>query len=208
MGAVAFFDLTALIRRYGLRYFIETGTGHGDSLAHAARVTAPGFEALRSCEIEPWLWHAMCERFSKEPRIRVFNQKSENFLTLACQMLPVDHPVLFWLDAHFPGADYGIHAYGDEPDPNVRLPLVRELDIIARERPAAKDVILVDDLRIWLDDDFEHGPLPPDVKPFCPAERSIDFVHDIFQATHNIRTFRNHEGYLMIVPRMQNHVYG
>lgn len=202
MGTIARFDLSDLIPRWGLKHFVETGTGRGDSLAYAASVT-PGFIALRSCELEPRLSAESAQRFRGDRRVRVFTERSSTFLRWACQMLPADEPILFFLDAHFPGADYGLRGYADESDDGTRLPLAEELRLIAKHRPLARDVVAVDDLRIYLDGPFQHGNLPAELRPLCPKRRGVDFVHAAMGATHDVALLYEHEGYLLLTPKEQ-----
>jgi hypothetical protein len=198
MGSIAHFDINRLRHDWKLRHFVETGTGRGDSLAHAAKF---GFDSLRSCEVDTDLRQQASLRFEKDPRVQVFSDVSSRFVYWACRMLPADQPIMFWLDAHFPGADYQIRSYGAETEDHVRLPLQKELDIIANFRPLSRDVVLVDDLRIYLDGPFQHGNLPPDVRPHCPTERGIGFISEIVGETHDIALSYDHEGYVLLTPK-------
>jgi len=201
VGQLAHFDLTGLADRFGLRSFIETGTGRGDSLAYACRFSPP-LTRLHSCEVHPALAAAAVSRFAGNPLVQVHSLRSTAFLDRLLPVLP-DRPALFWLDAHFPGADYGLAPYDDTLDPAVRLPLRSELDLIHLLRPlaASRDVILIDDARIWLDLPFGSGPLPDDIRPLCPAGRDIAFIQDLFNGTHDIHVDLSHEGYVMLTPR-------
>ncbi|HXS23837.1 MAG TPA: hypothetical protein VN719_06395 [Gemmatimonadales bacterium] len=198
MGNLAHFDLTALIERHGLHHFVETGTGQGQGLLHAARFN---FRTLRSCDIEPSLAHTVSRHIASDSRISVVTEQSPVFLRWACRLLPRDEPILFWLDAHFPGADYGIRGYGGEPDEGTRLPLPQELALIANLRPEGRDVILIDDLRIWLDAPFASGNLPADVRPFCPRKRDASFFAEKLGATHDVSFDYANEGYVTALPK-------
>ena len=66
-------------------------------------------------------------------------------------------PTLWWLDAHFPGADYGDAGYGAEEDIDKRLPMEKELKIMVQNRDLSNDIIFMDDLRIYVDRDFVAG---------------------------------------------------
>ena len=210
MGTIARFDLFDLAGRFGIRHFVETGTGTGESVAHVAAAAyrgippAPGcalFRSIRTCEVEMKLVADARIRFRGDPRVHVFADQSETFLRWVCDVLPYDEPILFWLDAHFPGADYGLHGYGETKDRDVRLPLRRELDAIARHRKHGRDVIAIDDLRIYKDGPFAHGNLPADVRPFCPTNRDIDFAHKIMGESHDIAELYEHEGYVLMTPK-------
>lgn len=205
MGVLMTFDLPALAAHYGFHRLVETGTGNGGSLTHAAALRdahgEPLFSQLISCEIFPPIAHAAHQRFRDDPRIEIINSPSEMFLSIVLQELPQDEPLLFWLDAHFPGADSFLAQWGDEANPAIRLPAQSELAIIKQYRPLNKDVILMDDARIWLDGDFGLGALPDFVRPFCPAERNIDFIHEQFGDSHDIKVVCQHHGYVVLTPR-------
>jgi hypothetical protein len=201
MGTIARFDLPDLMQRYGLTCFVETGTGTGDGLAHAAKFP---FVKLRSCEYEIGLVKQLYKRFPIDDRIHFLCSDSVWFLERsgACN---AKEPILFWLDAHFPGADYGLKPYGHETNTDTRLPLERELKAIGLRRPKGQDVIICDDLRIYMDGPFQHGNLPADLRSLCPAERNIDFVHQIMGTTHDIELLFEHEGYIVMTPKGKVH---
>ena len=198
MGALAHFDVGSLMARYGLLHFVEAGTGRGEGLAHAARFA---FRTLRSCEVLPALAEAAAEAFAADRRVTVFRNDSAAFLRVACTVVPQDEPILFWLDAHFPGADYGLASYGAEPDEAARLPLPYELEAIRDLRPAGTDIILCDDLRVWVDGPYGSGNLPADVRPWCPKERGAGFFARTMGATHEVRFDFAGEGYAVLMPK-------
>ncbi len=200
MGTIARFDLISLSAAYGLLHFVETGTGRGDGLAYAAASEAR-FRSLRSGEIEPALADAARRRLGVDPRVRIETAASAAFLQEACRAIPRDEPVLFWLDAHFPGADFGIRSAAETTDATMRLPLAEELGIIAAARPEGADVIVADDLRIYVDGPFAHGNLPANLRHLCPVRRDIGFVHALMGATHTVQELYEHEGYVLMLPK-------
>ena len=142
------------------------------------------------------------ERFASDPRVRILNEASESALARVLPTIGRDRPILFWLDAHFPGADFGLAGYGDERNPDLRLPLERELDLIARLRRPCRDVILVDDLRIYEDGPFEMGNVPEFAQTLPPDRRNIDFIaRGPLTATHEVQKLYQHTGYALILPR-------
>ena len=89
MGTIARFDLVDLHRRFGVRHFVETGTGAGGSIEHV-RTTFFGPDRIRrawSCEIDSEMSATARQRFEDDPHINVFNQKSEDFLEMICSSL-------------------------------------------------------------------------------------------------------------------------
>jgi ADP-heptose:LPS heptosyltransferase len=198
VGNIATFDLARIIGTCGIKHFVETGTGRGAGVEHAARF---GFESIHSCEIERALAEEVSDVFAGDHRISIECRASADFLLAKCHALPEDEPILFFLDAHFPGADFGLRAFDDEPDDEVRLPLAEELRIIAENRPARRDVIIADDLRIYLDDEWEHGNIQGPLRTLIPAKRTIDFVTDAVGETHQVQKVLQHEGYLVLMPK-------
>ena len=129
MGTPRFFNLQSLMERYGCRYLFETGTGIGDGVRYASFYH---FERIWSVEIHPDIAATARERFEGDERIRILNETSERALATILPTVDPATPILFWLDAHFPGADFGLATYKDERDADRRLPLERELALVAR----------------------------------------------------------------------------
>lgn len=105
---------------------------------------------------------------------------------------------IFWLDAHFPGAEEGISRYDAETNEDRRLPLEKEIEIIRTRRSYFKDILIIDDLRIYEEGPFENGNAPEDTLP--KGDRSIGFVTRHFGATHHISRLYRDEGYLILTP--------
>jgi hypothetical protein len=195
MGSLYRFNLAALQKSLGLAVFIETGTGNGDSLAHAAEA---GFDRLFSIEISAVACKAAERRFAQDPRIEIIGADSLAGLTrILAALAPTDQPALFWLDAHFPGAP-NLATYDAEPNPDLRWPLETEIQLLRRVRPTSRDVIIIDDLRIYIDGPFGRGNADPLVR--APS-RGLDFIVDPFKQTHNYSIMWEDEGYMMLSPR-------
>ena len=172
--------------------FVETGTGHGDSLRYISKYP---FNLIYSIDIDPLCINSMSKEFSNDHRVNLIEGKSEEVLPNICRKHP--EPILFWLDAHFPGS-YSTGEVDDrERDLNIRLPLEIELGIISSCRDASDDIILIDDLRIYEDGDFESGNWDSRV-PL--GGNGVDFIYELFSETHIItKSYRNH-GYIELVP--------
>jgi hypothetical protein len=198
MGALAHFDIPGLQRRHGLVSFVETGTASGESLARAA--SAP-FQTLFSIEIVPELVQAARARFAGDPRIRIWEGDSADLLPAMLSVLPAG-PCLFWLDAHFPGAHAGAE-YDAEPSLAKRLPLEAEVSAIARQRRGARDILLIDDARIYQTGPYGAGDLPADWAPIAGVKRSLDFVRAAFGRTHGVVVDYSDQGYVMVCPRAE-----
>jgi hypothetical protein len=196
MGQLSHFNLAAAIKTYDLRHLVETGTGCGAGLAFACSLP---FTSLWSCEIEPTVMQYVMDTLTDE-RVTLFVGPSERMLDCLGRF-PRDERILFWLDAHFPGAQWGLRRYVDERDEAIRLPVQSELAMIKKHRPLNEDVIIIDDARIWLDEEFEEGPFPPNIIDSRPAELGIDFIHALFGETHRIDVLHNAEGYIVLSPK-------
>jgi hypothetical protein len=113
---------------------------------------------------------------------------------------------LFWLDAHFPGADSGLAKYEDEPEIGRRLPLRDEIRLIRAIRPDALDVLLIDDARIFQPEldgraDLYVSGLRKDWPPLRGVDRTPDFIREAYGKTHGIVCDFSDQHYFVIVPR-------
>lgn len=196
MGQLEHFDIKAAMQAHDLRRFVETGTGSGESLAVACDLP---FTSLWSCEIEPLLASMVKKKFIDD-RVTLFLGPSSTMLDWLPRLPGMDR-ILFWLDAHFPGADFGLRGYADVLDESMRLPLRDELALIKRHRPHNEDVIIIDDARIWLDETFEAGPIPDNLLACRPAQLGIGFIHDLFAESHRIDILPENQGYIILTPK-------
>lgn len=193
MGTLRKFNLPPLIEKYNVCNFVETGTGKGESLEYAQQITQ--FEHLYSIEYSPLLASEAAIKFKSDNRIMIFNGESKNILEGVLNFLPEDQPILFWLDAHFPG-DKDRDKYQDGSfQKDQIIPLEAELEIIRDSRPHSKDIILCDDLRIYLKGNYEHGNVP------WKSEGNVDFIYKLFDKSHNIKLSNDHEGYIELYPK-------
>lgn len=193
MGSLYRFDLAPIVTKYGLKTFVETGTARGNSLAWAAG--NPDFEHLLSCEIEPLLAAGAIARFNEDQRVCISRMESSLFISLfATSGLP---PALIFLDAHYPGAGYGLGDYaGTGRHEGTILPLGFEL-ISLKARPP-KDVIIIDDLRIYELGDYEDGNLPEGV-PGAPIKDGARWICDMFPNHRHLKLTQD-QGYLLLLP--------
>ncbi|HEY8241854.1 MAG TPA: hypothetical protein VII68_00215 [Casimicrobiaceae bacterium] len=198
MGTLRSFNLQPMMEQFGCRYLFETGTGIGDGLAYASYYA---FERLWSVEIHPEIAATARDRFIGDPRIQILEQTSEDALSALLPTIDRAKPILFWLDAHFPGADFGYATYKDEQDLDRRLPLERELALIGKLRNPCRDVILIDDLRIYEDGPYEMGPMPDWAQTLPPELRNIAFIERApWSQTHELRRFHQQTGYILLTP--------
>jgi hypothetical protein len=196
MGSIRRFDLNRIIREYKTHYFFETGTFMGEGVEYALQ--SP-FKKIASVEIIPEIADKAKRRFSTSEKVEIVENNSAN--ALAIKMPDIKTNCVFWLDAHFPGADAGIKGYDDNINDTLRLPLINEIEIIHRLRKNFQDVMIIDDLRIYEDGPYENGNVPGDALPV--TDRNIDFIYKYFSASHVILKCYLDEGYILVFPKFK-----
>jgi hypothetical protein len=144
MGAISFsLDeklLAFLTRQLSSEVFVETGTFKGETLRMASKY----FKECHSVEMSPQLFADVQKAFEREKGVHLFNGPSPDFFRK--YKFP-EKAVVYWLDAHWCGAD---HTAGEES----QSPILEELELLA---PLGdKSVVLIDDARLYL-----SPPLPP-----------------------------------------------
>ena len=193
MGSLSRFDLSRYREHYGLGAFFETGTCWGDGVQYAVDA---GFERIFSVEIMDEFFDASSERFKDLDHITLI--KGESVTALEQTLPDIEDNILFWLDAHFPGADGGLKDYNAPTDETIRCPLETELEVIQKHRAGREDVFVIDDLRIYEQGPFKSGNLPEYIER--PPNASIDFVFRLFSESHHIVRLYDDEGYVLMVP--------
>ena len=178
---------------YDIKNFVETGTGQ----AEVVRSVYEANEDLNIHTIE------VVEEIFDQNKIKFSYLKDVSWhLGTSFKILPeilptFDGNTLFWMDAHFPGADFGFSSYGDEKDMDKRLPLQKELESIVQSRDVKNDVFVIDDLRIYEDGPFETGNWDERTKY---GGDGIGFIEDIFEDTHYIGRSYNAQGSVILFP--------
>ena len=178
---------------YDIKNFVETGTGQ----AEVVRSVYEANEDLNIHTIE------VVEEIFDQNKIKFSYLKDVSWhLGTSFKILPeilptFDGNTLFWMDAHFPGADFGFSSYGDEIDMDKRLPLQKELESIVQSRDVKNDVFVIDDLRIYEDGPFETGNWDERTKY---GGDGIGFIEDIFEDTHYIGRSYNAQGSVILFP--------
>lgn len=200
MGTLSRFNLANIRVLHGVRSFVETGTAQGEGVEQARLA---GFSQIHSIEIVPSIAQAARARFEGQKSIQIWEGKSTFCLPMILKELPPE-PALFWLDAHFPGAHHGAD-YSAEQDAGVRLPLDDEIRMIRAARPTAKDVLIIDDARIYVPGPYGGGDLPLDWPPLKGVNRSetrLEFIRELYGSTHGMVTDYADQGYVMIFPHI------
>ena len=179
-------NVKELKEEYGLKMAVETGTAHGDG----TRYLVSFFEKVFTIEINSELFDANLDSFSKHPNIYKYLGKTVDNLPGILE-LNKDTPTFFWLDAHLP--------QGEGHSEEVYLPLEEELRVIKKNKDTSKDVLLIDDLRIYEDGPFQAGNW---VKrhDYSNTAEGVNFVRELFAETHSIEKSYKDEGYLLLSP--------
>lgn len=194
MGELYLHNLQNYIDQYNCKYFIETGSGKGTGITHALKYN---FEKLYSIEIIEDLYNYCNSKF-RDSRLSFINDNSINGLSSILNLVD-EKPCLFWLDAHFPGADFHYNSYDHLSEvPELHKPLKQEINLIKNLRPLSKDVFIIDDLQI-----YEEGPFELLNKDFKKkyGENGIDFIIDSYKETHNFTRDYRHQGFLILTPK-------
>jgi hypothetical protein len=203
MGAIYAFNIKQLIEHYQLSTYIETGTGAGVSLQHALLYP---FHKFFSVEMDFHLYEQAYTTYNAN-NVSIKLGKSKDLLPEILGDPGIKGNILFFLDAHFPEADFGSSLDTDRYAKSIQtyaedaLPLKKELEAIKKFRADKPDVIIIDDLRIYEDNNYEDGNWLERPKYSIGGR---DFVTDIFERTHNIEVVLKHQGYLLITPKKGN----
>jgi hypothetical protein len=171
--------------------FVETGTGMGTGLHHALKYN---FDKLYSIEINHQLYTECMEKFNDD-RLTLINNTSIFGLNRSLDEIKDTDRILFWLDAHFPGADFQLGGYDDDIDEDMKLPLKTEIDLIFEKRKGCKDIFIIDDLQLFEDGDYELKWEQTFIDKF---RRSNDFIYKKFSKTHNFKKDYRHQGFLIL----------
>ena len=197
MGSLKRFKLDKIAKEYQASYFIETGTSKGEGVAYALETP---FTKIISIEIMPSIAEQARERFRSFPAVEIITGPS--VAALASTLPAVNGNCIFWLDAHFPGADEGVIAYDAEENEDFRLPLEKEIETIRSRREGFRDILIIDDLRIYEEGPYENGNAPADTLP--KNARNIDFLDRYYGQSHIIEKSFLDEGYILAFPKKQN----
>ena len=178
---------------YNIDNFIETGTGK----AEVVQTVVEADESINVHTIE------VIEQIYDKNKINFSYMTNVNWhLGRSFDLLPeilsdLEGNTLFWMDAHFPGADIGLSSYGDEKDDEKRLPLKKELETIVENRDVTNDVFVIDDLRIYEDGPFETGDWEDRTKY---GGDGIEFIENLFEDTHYVVRSYNAQGSIILLP--------
>lgn len=200
MGEINIFDLTPYVEKHGCKTYFETGTGKGVCLSHALHF---GFDKFYSVDLDEDLIKEAKDKFIGYP-LTLINEYSSKALEQYVPTLGTE-PVFFFLDAHFPGADFhkityeeSIRTYKEEA-----FPLYLELQSIKKARNTDKDVFLIDDFKLYEEGDYEFGGWAySELQEELGLVTNSQFIYDLFKDTHTFEKSLRHQGFLFINPKI------
>ena len=178
---------------YDIKNFVETGTGKAEVVQTV--VEADDTLNIHTIEVIPEIYDKNKINFSY---LKDVNWHLGTSFDILPEILPdLKGTTLFWMDAHFPGADFGLSSYGDEKDDDKRLPLKKELETIVENRDVTNDVFVIDDLRIYEDGPFGDGNWEDREKY---GGDGIEFIEELFDETHYVVKSYNAQGSILLFP--------
>ena len=207
MGQITTFNLEDFIDKFHTKIYFETGTGECVSLDYATKFN---FEKFYSVDLDEDLYKSALNRFQDKQEVILIKNYSTKALEEFVPKLEKDQPTLFFLDAHFPGADFhkttyeeSIRQYREEA-----FPLESELRIIKSLRDISRDVFIIDDFVLYDKDknyeSIKHGQVWQ--YEWLQQELNIktesEFIFELFSFTHNFEKDFRHQGYLIMTPKM------
>ena len=186
--------LKKMLQDFDIQNFVESGTGDGSSMDKVL-LTGRKLSAY-GVELDEELYKNLEKKYDMLGYVALYKGYTEDQFVRVMEDLD-DSPTLFWLDAHFPGADYGDASYGAEEDIDKRLPMEKELRVMKENRDLSNDIIFMDDLRIYVDRPFVAGPWP---QRKLYGGDGYDFVEEIIGETHIQIEHHGDQGYLLAFP--------
>lgn len=147
MGAISFsIDprlLDLILEHLHTKFFVETGTFEGDSLA----IAAAKFPKCYSVEASEFYFEQAKTRFAGQDNVRLFHSASPDFIKVHVAQLQAQ-PTFYWLDAHWCGGSNETAGF------EAQCPLIDEIKAIGTL--PEHSIIVIDDARI-----YQCPPPPP-----------------------------------------------
>lgn len=195
MGELYIHELNSYIEKHKCTVFVETGTGVGTGVSYALQ---HNFKKLYSIEYMEQLY-LDCKKRLVDNRLNLIHSDSLTGIEEILSKTDEDEVIFFWLDAHFPGADFKFNSYDYLKDkPTLHMPLKEEVKLIKEKRPNSKDVIFIDDLQIYEDGPFEL--LNQEFKDKY-GDLGTEFIEEAFAETHDFSRDYRHQGFLILTPK-------
>jgi hypothetical protein len=205
MGQITAFDLNEFITNYNTTIYFETGTGIGESLGYANNYN---FKKLYTVDIDEELSDKIKKKYKGNDKIVVTCDYSTNAITNDLPKIPKEENILFFLDAHFPGADFHKISYEESIRQYKKdaFPLEQELKLIISNRNVSNDVFVIDDFMLYESGDYDSIKEGVIWKyNWLQEELNIKtesyFIYELFKDTHDFKKDTRHQGYLVITPK-------
>jgi len=188
---------------FNIKNYIETGTGgildsYGqNSLLQVSQLNIDDLK-MHSIEILDRIYQEAVKYFKDNSNVYMHHGNSHDELPKVLDELD-ENPSLFFLDAHFPDSYRDVNnreVIRDDPD-YIKIPLEGELRIICEKRDVSKDIIVIDDIRIYQEGPYENGNFQN--KELHGGE-NLNFVYELLDKTHVIVESYLQEGYLICFP--------
>ena len=200
MGELNIFNLQDFLKQNNCEIYVETGTGIGVCLSHMLQY---GLKKYHSVDLDTDLIKKAELKF-KDHNVEFFNDYSHKALEKIVPSLPKEVPVLFFLDAHFPDADFGKTTYEDSIRSHKEdaLPLVKEIKAIKKYRDISKDSFIIDDWKLYDPNlSYEYGGWEhKDLQDSLGLETNSSDVLKHFKDTHSHTVNLRHQGFLILTP--------
>lgn len=172
----------------GENIFIETGTYLGAGLDFALNYP---WKKMYSCELLRTYYDLATTKYNS---VELHHANSPDFLRDVLPTIDKNDRIVFWLDVHLPGLYSNIQI----DNINTIFPLEEELNIIYEHRKDCKDLILCDDLRIYIQANFEGGNIET---PLQKNQISDFKAFTQWSEAHEILGDLRNEGYLVFKPK-------
>ena len=188
---------------FQIQNYVETGTGgildsYGqNSLLQVSQLKIKNLK-MHSIEILDRIYKEAVNYFKNNKNVFIHYGNSHDELPKVLDELD-ENPTVFFLDAHFPDSYRDKHnreIIKDDPD-YIKIPLEGELCILCQKRDVSKDIIVIDDIRIYKEGPYENGNF--ENKALHGGE-SLDFVYELLDKTHIVVESYLQEGYLICFP--------
>jgi len=191
-------DLQLLCDKYNIQVYVETGTGEGNSLISALKLNR--INKFYTIDLDTDILKSTSNKIGNLHNIIYINDNSINALNTILLELKNVSNILFFLDAHFPFADFKKISYEESITKyhNYATPLKNELELIYEFRHNNNDLIILDDLRIYKDDNFSDGNWENRIKYNIGNEQ---FIYNIF-SDRIITEYYTEQGFILIEPKI------
>ena len=201
MGELNIFDLSGLVNKFNCEIYVETGTGIGVCLSHALKYNLKKYHSI---DLDEDLIAKAKTKFEGK-NVEFYNDYSHKALEKIVPALPKDKSTLFFLDAHFPKADFGKTTYEESISTYKEdaFPLSKEIKSIKKHRDISKDCFIIDDWKLYDPDQaYEFGGWEyKELQDSLGLKTCSSEILENFKDTHDFQVILRHQGFLFITPK-------